>query len=71
MGFVGFGSWGCLGTLIFEFGDVWIGFWKVLKRRKRGKMASSGSGPGPSLKKEEEVLSGGWAATWCMEGRDP
>ena len=63
---MGFGSWGCLGTLILGFGDVWIGLWKVLKVENEEKMAGSrlGRGPvlvrrGPSLKKVEEALLGG------------
>ena len=57
--------------MIFGFGDVWIGFWKVLKVEKRRKVAGArlGRGPvlgrrGPSLKKMEEALPGGRAAAW-------
>ena len=64
---MGFGSWGCLGTLIFEFGDVWIGFWKVLKWRNRGKMAGSRlvrdpvlGRRGPGSMKQVKIAKGVW-----------
>ena len=48
-----------------------MGFWKVLKWKKRRKVAGArlGRGPvlgrrGPSLKKMKEALPGGRAAAW-------
>ena len=41
-----------------------MGFWKVLKWKKRRKVAGARLGRGPSLKKMEEALPGGRAAAW-------